>query len=114
MWKRQINFHQYIAYLLDLSEGDVLYIVDACYSCSIAVENTRETLAASAIEMTSDARTKGLLSFTQAFCNTIQADPSVATRYKRTIALQPSLRSTLVSYHNGRMRVKATISRLPP
>jgi hypothetical protein len=37
-----------------------------------------------------------------------------AKRYERTPTLQPSLRSTLVSYHNGKMRVKVTISRLPP
>jgi hypothetical protein len=78
-WKREIDFHRSMAYTLNLSEGDVLYVVDACYSCSIAVENTRETLAASAIEMRSDARTKGLQSFTQAFCQTIRADPSPAT-----------------------------------
>jgi hypothetical protein len=78
-WKREIDFHERIANNLRLSEGDVLYIIDACYSCSIAVVNSRETLAASAIEMTSDARTKGLQSFTQAFCQTIRADPSPAT-----------------------------------
>jgi hypothetical protein len=78
-WKREIDFHKRIASLLELSEGDVLYIIDACYSCSVAVDNPRETLAASAIEMTSDARTKGLQSFTQAFCQTIRADPSPAT-----------------------------------
>src|SRR3979490_1341800 len=77
-WRREIDIHLSIA-LLDFSEGDVLYIIDACYSCSIAVGNPRETLAASAIEMTSDARTKGLQSFTQAFCQTIRADPSPAT-----------------------------------
>jgi len=32
-----------------------------------------------AIKMTSDARTKGLQSFAQAFCHTIRADPSPAT-----------------------------------
>jgi len=78
-WKREINFHQRIASLLELSEGDVLYIIDACYSCSVAVANSRETLAASAIEMTSDSRAEGLQSFTQAFCQTIRADPSPAT-----------------------------------
>jgi len=78
-WKREINFHQRIASLLELSEGDVLYIIDACYSCSVAVANSRETLAASAIEMTSDSRAEGLQSFTQAFCQTILADPSPAT-----------------------------------
>ena len=78
-WKREIDFHERIASNLNLSEGDVLYIIDACCSCSIAVENTREILAASAIEMTSDARTKGLQSFAQAFCHTIRADPSPAT-----------------------------------
>jgi hypothetical protein len=75
-WKREIDFQQTIASFLNVSEGDVLYILDACYSCSIAVGYPRETLAASAIEMTSDARTK---SFTQAFCQTIRADPSPAT-----------------------------------
>jgi hypothetical protein len=78
-WKREIDFHRWIASLLGLSEGDVLYIIDACYSCSIAVNNPRETLAASAIEMMSDARAKGLQSFAQAFCQTIRADPSPAT-----------------------------------
>jgi hypothetical protein len=78
-WRREIDFHHRIASNINLSDGDVLYIVDACYSCSVAIGNPRETLAASAIEMTSDARTKGLQSFTQAFCHTIQADPSVAT-----------------------------------
>jgi hypothetical protein len=53
--------------------------MDACYSCSIAVGNPRETLAASAIEMMLDSRTKGLQSFTQAFCQTIRADPDPAT-----------------------------------
>jgi hypothetical protein len=78
-WRREIDFHQSIAYFLNLGEGDILYIIDACYSCSIAVRNPRETLAASAIEMTSDARAKGLQSFTQAFCQTIRADSSPAT-----------------------------------
>jgi hypothetical protein len=78
-WKREIDFHLRIASTLNLSEGDVLYIIDACYPCSIAVGNSRETLAASSIEMTSDARTKGLQSFTQAFCQTIRADPNIAT-----------------------------------
>jgi hypothetical protein len=78
-WRREIDFHRRIAEPLDYSEGDVLYIVDACYPCSIAVENPRETLAASAIEMMSDARTNGLQSFTQALCQTIRADPSPAT-----------------------------------
>src|SRR5256885_2570488 len=78
-WKREIDFHKRIAALLELSEGDILYIIDACYSCSIAIDNPRETLAASAIEMTSDSRIKGLQSFTQAFCQTIRADPSPAT-----------------------------------
>jgi hypothetical protein len=78
-WKREIDFHQRIASFLNLSEGDVLYIIDACYSSSIAVGNARETLAASAIGMTSDARIKGLQSFTQAFCQAIRADPSPAT-----------------------------------
>jgi hypothetical protein len=50
-----------------------LYIVDSCYSSLIAVENPREILAANAIEMTS---AQGIQSFTQAFCTTIQADPS--------------------------------------
>jgi hypothetical protein len=77
-WKRAIDLHLTIA-SLDLSEGDVLYIIDACYSCSIAVDNPRETLAASAIEMMSDARVQGLQSFTQAFCQTIRADPRPAT-----------------------------------
>jgi hypothetical protein len=77
-WRREIDFHLSIA-LLDFSEGDVLYIIDACYSRSIAVDNPRETLAAGAIEMTSDARTKGLQSFTQAFCCTIRANPGPAT-----------------------------------
>jgi hypothetical protein len=78
-WKREIDFHHSIAYLLNLSEGDVLYIIDACYSCSVAVDNLRETLAASAIKITSDARTKELQSFTQAFYQTIRADLSPAT-----------------------------------
>jgi hypothetical protein len=56
-----------------------LYIIDACYSCSIAVESPRETLAACAIEMKSDSRTKDLQSFTPAFCQTIRANPSPAT-----------------------------------
>jgi hypothetical protein len=77
-WRREINFHRTIAHILDLSEGDVLYIIDACYSCSIAVETLRETLAAGAVEM-SDARTNGLQSFTQALCQTIRADPNPAT-----------------------------------
>ena len=68
-----------MAYFLNLGEGDVLYIIDACYSCPIAVGNPRETLAACAIEMTSDTRIKGLQSFTQAFCQTIRTDPSPAT-----------------------------------
>ena len=62
-----------------MGDGDVLYIIDACFSCSIAVGNPRETLAASAIEISSDARTQGLQSFTQAFCHTIRMDPSPAT-----------------------------------
>jgi hypothetical protein len=78
-WKRTIDFHRSVAYLPSLSDGDVLYIIDACYSCSIAVDNPRETLAASAIEMMSDARVQGLQSFTQAFCQTIRADPRPAT-----------------------------------
>jgi hypothetical protein len=78
-WRREIDFHQSMAYSLNLSEGDVLYIIDACYSSSIAVGNPRETLAASAIEMTSDTRTKGLQSFTQALCQMIRADPSPST-----------------------------------
>ena len=78
-WKREIDFHKRIAALLELSEGDILYIIDACYSCSIAIDNPRETLAASAIEMTSDSRIKGLQSFTQAFCQTIRADSNIAT-----------------------------------
>ena len=77
-WRREINFHR-IAGILDLSEGDVLYIIDACCPCSIAVENLRETLAASAVETMSDARTNGLQSFIQALCQTIRADPSPAT-----------------------------------
>jgi hypothetical protein len=79
MWKREIDFHKRIAAMLDPCEGDVLYIIDACYSSSIAVENPREMLVASAIEMTSDARSQGLQSFTQAFCATIRADSGPAT-----------------------------------
>ena len=78
-WRREIDFHERMVSFLNLSEGDVLYIIDACYSCSIAVGNPRETLAASAIEMMSDARAKGLQTFTQALCQTIRADPRPAT-----------------------------------
>ena len=77
--RREIDFQKRIAAVLDPCEGDVLYILDACYSSSIAIDNLRETLAASAIEMTSDSRLKGLQSFTQALCSTIRADTSPAT-----------------------------------
>jgi hypothetical protein len=76
---REIDFYQRIAVILDLCEGDVLYVIDACYSASAAVENPRETLASSAIEMVSNARAVGLQSFTQALCETIRAHPSPAT-----------------------------------
>jgi hypothetical protein len=37
-------------------EGDVLSVIDICYSASAAVKNSRETLGSSAIEMVFDAR----------------------------------------------------------
>ena len=74
-----INFQKYIAVGLNIAEGDVLYILDACHSAAAAIDQRREVFAATSISTTTQGRLEGHQTFTHAFCQLIKLYPGPAT-----------------------------------
>ena len=74
-----LDFHRYIAGPLEHSAGDVLYIIDACHATSVGIDQSREVLAATAVDVYAYSREHGNQTFTQALCQILEQYPGPTT-----------------------------------